>query len=76
MAALLKSVLWEGFSDQILKKSLNSYIRAKPQLLEKVSWKIGLKKVNIFLHNSIKISGNFNIKHLWWSKTDLSKEMF
>ena len=28
------------------------------------------KKQNIFLHNSIKISGN-----LQWSKTDLSKEL-
>ena len=27
-----------------------------------------------FLHNSIKISGNFDIKHLRWSKTDISKE--
>ena len=33
------------------------------------------KKQNIFLHNSIKISGNFDIKHLRWSKTDLSKEI-
>ena len=57
------------------KKRLNSYIIAKPQLLEKVSWKIRQKAENIFLHNSIKISGNFDIKHLWWSKTDLSKEI-
>ena len=59
-----------------LKKRLNSYIIAKPQLLEKVSWKIRQKSENIFLHNSIKISGNFDIKqHLRWSKTDLSKEI-
>ena len=32
------------------------------------------KKQNIFLHNSFKISENFDIKHLRWSKTDLSKE--
>ena len=33
------------------------------------------KKQNIFLHNSIKILGNLNIKCLQWSKSDLSKEM-
>ena len=35
-----------------------------------------IKTENIFLHNSMKISGNFDIKqHLQWSKTDLSKEI-
>ena len=33
-----------------------------------------IKTENNFLHNSIKNSGNFDIKHLPWSKTDLSKE--
>ena len=33
------------------------------------------KTENIFLHSSNKISGNFDIKNLWWSKTDFSKEM-
>ena len=32
------------------------------------------KSRNIFLHTSVKISENFHIKHLWWTKTDLSKE--
>ena len=30
-----------------------------------------IKMRSIFLHNSIKILGNFDIKHLRWSKTDL-----
>ena len=45
-----------------------------PQLLEKVSCKIGLKAENILLYTSIKISENFDTKHLQWNKTDLSKE--
>ena len=28
----------------------------------------------MFLHTNINISGNFDIKHLQWSKTDLSEE--
>ena len=32
------------------------------------------KAVNIFLHASTKIPENFDIKHLRWSKIDLSKE--
>ena len=44
--------------------------------MEKVSCKIGQKAENIFLHISIKISENFNIKHLRWSKTDLNKKIF
>ena len=55
-----------------LKKGLNSYIRANPQLLEKFGVKSD-KKHNIFLHNSLKILGYFDSKHLQWSKTDLSK---
>ena len=58
-----------------LKKRLNSYIRVKPQVLEKVWWKIGQNTENIFLQKFFcKISGNFNFKHLRWSKKDLSKE--
>ena len=33
-----------------------------------------IKSRNYFLHTSIKISENFNIKYLRSSKTDLSKE--
>ena len=33
-----------------------------------------IKGENIFLHTSIKISENFDIKHLRWSKADLFKE--
>ena len=33
-----------------------------------------IKSRNIFLHTSTKISENFDIKHLQWSNTDLSKE--
>ena len=33
-----------------------------------------IKIRNIFLYTSSKFSGNFNIKHLRWSKTDLFKE--
>ena len=54
---------------------LNSYIRVKPQLLEKFRVKLYKKTENIFLHNSNKISGNFDVKHLQWSTTDLSKEI-
>ena len=43
------------------------YIRAEPQLLEKNSCKIGWKAENIFLEASIKISENFDIKHMRWS---------
>ena len=32
------------------------------------------KAVNIFLHASTKIPENFDIKHLRWSKINLSKE--
>ena len=32
------------------------------------------KAENIFLHASTKIPENFDIKHLRWSKIDLSKE--
>ena len=32
------------------------------------------KKQNIFLHTRFKISWNFDITHLHWSKTDLCKE--
>ena len=42
--------------------------------MKKVSCKIGQKAENISLHTSIKISENFIIKHLRWSKADLSKE--
>ena len=42
--------------------------------MENVSCKIGQKAENIFLYTSIKISQNFNIKHLRWSKVDLPKE--
>ena len=42
--------------------------------MEKPSSKVGLKAENIFLHTSINISVNFDIKHLWWSKADLFKE--
>ena len=45
------------------EKILHSYLRWKPQLLEKVSCKIGKKAENIFLHTRIKIWENFNIKH-------------
>ena len=39
-----------------------------------VSCKIGQNAENIFLYTSIKISQNFNIRHLQWSKADLPKE--
>ena len=42
--------------------------------MENVSCKTGLKAENTFLYTSIKISQNFNIKHLRWSKADLPKE--
>ena len=60
--ASCNKVLCEEF--KFFKKTLNSYIRAKPQLLEKSFVKNRIKTENIFLHNSVKILGNFNIKHL------------
>ena len=50
----------------------------KKRLQQKFRVKLD-KRQNIFPHNSFKISGNFDIKHLRWGKTDLSqetKEMF
>ena len=55
---LNKNVAYQKMSGE--KRRLNSYIRGKPQLLEKVSLK---KAENIFQHTSIK--------HLQWSKTNL-----
>ena len=57
-----------------IKKVVLFLKKAEPQLLKKVV-KSDKKTKNIFLHTSIKISGNFDIKHLWWSKTDWSKEI-
>ena len=42
--------------------------------MENISCKIGEKAENILLYTSIKISENFNTKHLRWSKADLPKE--
>ena len=42
--------------------------------MKKFHQKLGKKTENIFLHNGIKISKKINIKHLQWSKTDLSTE--
>ena len=42
--------------------------------MENVLCEIGKKTENIFQDTSNKISENFNIKHLRWSKADLPKE--
>ena len=68
---LAKRAIDDLLCDRLLKlvkikvyvRRLNSCISAKPQLLQK-SFVKNCKTENIFLHNSIKISGNFNIKHL------------
>ena len=41
--------------------------------MENVLCEIGKKTENIFQDTSNKISENFNIKHLRWSKADLPK---
>ena len=47
----------------------HNFLGAKSQLFEKSSMQNQIKKVeNIILHASIKISENFNINHLRWSK--------
>ena len=48
--------------------------KMKTTAIEKSFMQNQIKSRNIFLHTSIKNLENFNIKHLRWSKTDLSKE--
>ena len=56
-------------------KKIKFLSKSNTTAIGKFSWKIGQKTENIFLHNSINISGNFDAKHLRLSKTDLSKEI-
>ena len=54
--------------DLLKKKKIKFLYKSTTTAIGKSFVKNQIKTENIFLHNSIKISGNFGIKHLQWSR--------